>query len=265
MITDKIKYSFNRVRTFLGFARELGWVGMLRYRRERKVAGATLVKVQPRASRYPLWMRIGSSDHLPFTQIFVQREYQPLDQLDDVRLVLDCGANAGYASAYFLSRFPQAKVIAIEPDPGNFEILERNTRVYGQRIDCLQAGVWPYRAGLKLEEVPFRSGREWSRQVREIREGETADFPAIDIGALLAKSGYDRISILKMDIEGAETLVFSKNFESWIDRVDAIAVELHNDSQFGCATEAFLSAIEGRGFTVTTLSLIHISEPTRPY
>jgi hypothetical protein len=43
---------------------------------------------------------------------------------------------------------------------------------------------------------------------------------ATDIGTLLDRSGEQRISVLKVDIEGAERVVFVKNYESWLPKVD---------------------------------------------
>ncbi len=53
-----------------------------------------------------------------------------------------------------------------------------------------------------------------------------------------------------MDIEGAEAVVFGRNFESWIDKVDNIAIELHADSPFGDAHKAFFSAQKGRDLQI---------------
>ena len=68
--------------------------------------------------------------------IHVDLEYEPLDDLDDIRLVVDCGANVGYASAYFLSHFPQARVIAVEPDDQKFEALRRNLVIELHDEEC---------------------------------------------------------------------------------------------------------------------------------
>ena len=37
--------------------------------------------------------------------------------------ILDAGANAGYASVVLSQLFPKAKIIALEPDPANFEMV----------------------------------------------------------------------------------------------------------------------------------------------
>ena len=58
--------------------------------------------------------------------------------------------------------------------------------------------------------------------------------------------GQERISILKVDVEGAEAVIFSENYKSWREKVDAIAIELHDDLVFGNATQIFFNAIEGR-------------------
>jgi FkbM family methyltransferase len=205
-----------------------------------------LFALRSKAAARPLWCRAQSSDWGVFHQIFVVREYSCLDEVADPRLIIDCGANVGYSSAYFLSRFPTARVIAIEPDPGNFEMLERNLRPYRDRVQALRSAVWSHAAGLVLD-APYRDGREWARRVSECPRGETPDVMATDIGTLLKGAGANTISILKIDVEGAEATIFANNYESWIDRVDNLVVELHDE---GCA-DVFFHSIAHIPFTIS--------------
>lgn len=198
-------------------------------------------------ARFPLKCRPNTSDINVFDQIFVGREYRCLDTVADASLIIDCGANVGYSSAYFLSRFKNAYVIAIEPDPQNFAILRENLRPYGNRSEAICSAVWSHPASLALSEESFGDGREWSRTVRVAREGERPMMTAIDIGTLLSQSGHERISILKIDIEGAESVVFASNFDSWIGRVDNLVIELHSDE----CRAIFMKAIEGEGFLLS--------------
>jgi hypothetical protein len=55
---------------------------------------------------------------------------------------------------------------------------------------------------------------------------------------------------LKVDIGGAEAIVFGEN-TACRDKVEAIAIELHDDSSFGGGTGAFNAAIQGRGFGIS--------------
>jgi FkbM family methyltransferase len=202
-------------------------------------------------ARHALRCRPGTSDLEVFDQIFVEREYSCLDDLEHVGLIVDCGANVGFSAAYLLSRFPGSRLIAIEPDPGNYEVLRANLAPYGRSATLVRAAVWSHPTGLTSSSAPYRDGKEWSHQVRECLPGEDADVTAIDVGSILRQFPGERISILKMDIEGAEGIVFGANDRSWIDLVDNIAIELHDDSAFGNCSTVFREAISGRGFSVT--------------
>jgi FkbM family methyltransferase len=181
-----------------------------------------------RYARFPLKCRPNTTDHAVFFHMFVLREYKFLDSLSDPKLIIDCGAYVGYSCAYFLSRFPSAHIIAIEPDPHSFEILKDNLKPYTDRYRAICSAVWSRPRKLALAK-DFRDGREWSRSVREVSEGEESKLVATDIGALLQESGYGRISLLKIDREGAEADVFSSNYQNWIDKVDNIVIELHDE------------------------------------
>jgi FkbM family methyltransferase len=198
-----------------------------------------------RHAPHPLYCRAGTSDIDVFKHIFVVHEYSCLDLPGEPELIIDCGANAGYSSAYLLKRFPTAQVIAIEPDPGNYQSLVRNTRSFGERCVALQAGVWSKTCGLKFSEAPFGDGREWAVSVRETTDGEVPDVQSVDVGSLIEQAGNKRVSLLKVDIEGSEDAVFDGSHKQWIDRVDHIIIELHGEK----STRNYLDAVDAAGFT----------------
>jgi FkbM family methyltransferase len=177
---------------------------------------------------HPIWLRPYSSDADVFTQVFVSKQYSCIDSLRNPRLIFDCGANVGYASVYFLNLFPSARVIAIEPDPGNAAQCKRNLEPYGDRAVLIQAGLWPRRANLMVVRGEFADGREWATQVRECRDGEQPTVTGIDLNTLLEQYGDGgSIPLVKIDIEGAERYLFGGQASSWLRRVQNIAIELH--------------------------------------
>ena len=227
----------------------LGWSAAARYAvqraRMRLAPRPGEVRLYSKHALHPLLAREGTSDIDVYEQVFLWREYQCLDGVRDASLVVDCGANVGFSAAYFLSRFPAARAIAIEPDPGNFAQMEKNLAPYGERVEMLRTGIWSRPARLVMSSDPWGDGREWARTVREARPGEPGGMEAIDIGTVLARSGHERVSILKIDIEGAEKVVFGAPCP-WLARVDNIVIELHGRE---CA-DVFAKAIEGAGFDV---------------
>ena len=238
-----------RFRQYYKMISELGIWGALVYRFRRvslRFPGSTY-QLQPRHALHPLYLRQCSSDADVFQQIFIDLAYSPLFGLSDVQLVVDCGANVGYSSAFFLSHFPSCHVVAVEPDPDNFAMLQTNLLHYGRRVKLLHAGIWSHSTPLAISQGLYRDGRGWATQVRPCGSNEHADVEGIGIESLLLSSGFNRISLLKVDIEGAEAVLFREN-NDWLDKVDAIAIELHDDSQFGKASDVFQLAMRGRGF-----------------
>ena len=231
-------------------ARTIGPIAAYRY--SRAVSAAEAVKhdqaaiwLRPAPLMHPVKIRHGTSDLDVFRQIFCYPEYSCLDCLDNVGLILDCGANVGYSSAYFLSRYPHARVIAVEPDYGNYCAALENLAAYGERVTVVHAGVWSKPTSLQIREEQYRDGREWTFQVMEVPEGSEGALRGVDIPGLMKLAGDDVISLLKVDIEGAEAEVFSpdSNCRSWLEKVRAIAIEIHDDSVFGDCRRIFFDAI----------------------
>ena len=173
----------------------------------------------------------GSSDPDVFEQLFRDDELRFIEQLSNISTIVDLGANVGYASARFLSAFPNSTVIAVEPDPGNAIVCRVNLAPYGRRASLLEGGIWHTAGGLVLIRGAFRDGREWTTQVGPARDGETPDVIAYDIDSITRGP----IDLLKIDIEGSEAALFSANTR-WLDRVRNLCIETHG---FECERAVF--------------------------
>ena len=202
-------------------------------------------------AKQPLQIRSSSSDLQVLGQIFVHREYFHLDRVDrdSVGLIIDCGANVGYSSAYLLSHFPGSRVVAIEPDPSNYEMLRLNLQPYGDRVTIVQAAVWSHVTKLALRDPDYRDGQEWARQVRTSEDPSVANVDAIDLPTIIREYGAgDKVSILKMDIEGAECVVLHNCSSLWLDAIQILVIELHDDTDFGDAHAIFHTEISTQDF-----------------
>ncbi|MGY6522408.1 MAG: FkbM family methyltransferase [Mongoliitalea sp.] len=62
-----------------------------------------------------------------FQEIFLNREYF-FDSKTDKPKIIDCGANIGIAILYFKKIYPNAEIIAIEPNPYMFKFLIQNIK-----------------------------------------------------------------------------------------------------------------------------------------
>lgn len=205
----------------------------------------------------PVWCRYGTSDREAFVQVFIHQQYAVALCARNPEYIVDCGANVGYTSVYFLSRFPTAFVTAVEPDPGNYQMLTRNLAPYGHRAKTLHAAVWPSPANLMLERPSPGLGLEWATRVRESPSVEMADVPAVEVRDLLDAAPQGRIDILKMDIEGAEREIFAHDCSQWLHRIGMLIIELHGS----VCEEVFFRAIEGHSFNISTAGELTVLIP----
>ena len=221
--------------------RNLGLISLLRLQLQKHFgSNQEFQTLTCRRLLYPVYARRGSSDLAVFHQIFVSHEYRCLAGLTNPKLILDCGANVGYSAAYFLSRFPSCFVVAAEPDPENFKMLQRNLLPYDGRYSLIKAAVWPRADLLRFNKTFAGPGQEWARTVEPANGDAKDSIETIDIPGLIARSPYKRVSLLKVDIEGAERELFISEPHIWLELVDNIVIELHGE----LATQAFFDAID---------------------
>lgn len=182
----------------------------------------------------------GQSDVYIWNEVFCEQANDCVD-LETASWIIDAGANVGYTAIWFAERYPSSQVIAVEPDTENFEILCLNV-AHEPRIIPLRAAITPQGAprqvvvGGSINSSPCSLQTvDFDPTAPEVDESDVVD--AIDLGSLMDQFDIDRLDLLKMDIEGGEQAVFAACAD-WIDRVEAIIVEVHDRFVPGCS-EAF--------------------------
>ncbi len=190
--------------------------------------------------RAPVYLRARTSDLRVFQQVFVDGDHDVAPSVAP-RTIIDAGANVGFASVVFANRYPDARVIALEVDAENYAILQRNVAPY-PNVRAIKAGLWSHRAYLRITNP---AGEAWAFQVSETDESDADRIEALGIVDICTLCDFDRIDLLKIDIEGAEYEVFSRNADAWIDRVALIMIEIHDHVNPKCSA-AVEMATHGR-------------------
>lgn len=166
--------------------------------------------------------------------IFIEKAYEFKTQNLRPR-ILDCGANIGVTVRYWKHLYPDASVIAFEPDPEIFQILKNNVRSF-PGIELVQAAVWSSEG-----EISFIcEGREGGR-IEEVSTNQT-DYTTKTLPTKRLRDYLNEpIDLLKIDIEGAELAVL----EDCVDR-------LHNVQHLFVEHHSFLNQPQqlGRFFTL---------------
>lgn len=230
-----------RLATLHAHQKRLGTWGCLVWRAvtslDSRNAAPKTVRMPCRQLKHPIKLRTGGSSDLDvFGQLIFRDELAFLNDLSDVQTMIDLGANIGLSSALVLSRFPRARVVAVEPDPENFRMMEQNLTLYGRdRVRLLQGAVWSKSGQVALDNT-FGDKREWAVAVKAGN-----GVRAYSLDEILSGEPSRPIDLLKIDIEGSEKELFSGD-TSWLSRIRNLCIELHGaacEKAFRSGTTAY--------------------------
>ena len=184
-------------------------------------------------------LRLGTSDLKVFREI--EKGEYAFGLPFSPKVIADAGANIGITSILFATRFPEAKVIAIEAEKSNFDILERNVRAYPSIVP-VHAALWNHDGVIVISQPDATTGAagNWAFVARD--EGDGDRVRAVTFATLMKELNIPAFDLVKIDIEGAEQEVFKD--VGWLDGVKALMIELHDRYRPGC-TAAVEPALAG--------------------
>lgn len=199
----------------------------------------------------PLRLFAPSRDELRhlFDEIFIHEEYLlPLGpDAGSTPVILDCGANIGFATLYLKLHHPGARITSFEPNPACFALLQRHIAENRlAEVTALQAACGPGEGEISFFSSPgfsptgsihaSRGGGAQEIKVRLVRLSDHITSP---------------VDLLKLDIEGAEQGVLDDLVSSGkIASIRRMVIEYHH--RIGGSAPAlgtFLRQIEDAGFT----------------
>jgi FkbM family methyltransferase len=166
-----------------------------------------------RGSDVRIFVRHSTGDLTTLHEVLAERQYEPPPTLADgaPTCVADLGANIGLFSAWVMSRYPGARIVAFEPDPGNALVLEACIAANGNRAEVIRAAATPSDGELHFQAGALAASRQVDdggivvRAVDAFPYLRDADFVKIDIEggewALLADPRFASLSASRVVVE----------------------------------------------------------------
>jgi FkbM family methyltransferase len=153
-------------------------------------------------------------------EIFRQQVYL-FRAKSSVPFIIDAGANIGLSIIYFKLLYPESSIVAYEPDPLVFELLQKNvSTVAFTRIDLRNVAAWVEDTTLTFYKEGSLAG---STEVDFSRKNDTCSVRAERLKNVIQSRQVD---FLKLDIEGAENKVLF-DIENELRNVDRLFFEYH--------------------------------------
>lgn len=169
--------------------------------------------------------------------------------------VIDVGANVGIFSLRLLALKPDATVVAYEPMPSNFEVLQRNAEINPQACDNFRVFQRAVTGGSDFEQtIYFNPEKSFTPTASLIESFDSSNRESIQVktdslDSIVAEHGMDRIHLLKLDCEGSEFDILDGASPKLIARIDIIVMEVHESGKNTIAR--MKSNLETMGFSVT--------------
>ncbi len=168
--------------------------------------------------------------------------------------ILDCGANVGLASLFFLRMYPRARITAFEADPALFAMLNTNLQANGARaVEARHAAVWTSTGSLTFQCEGSDSGMIAS--LPGAIAGTSTAVPSLRLRDVIDEGPID---LLKLDIEGAEDAVLA-DCEPVLHRVNAIVMDLHEFDPSVRQAPRVLALLARAGFSYAVDELVPLT------
>ena len=175
-----------------------------------------------------LFARKGTSDENTWRDVFnAGRTYHRPPLGLKAKVIFDLGAYVGYTAWDLSQLYPEAEIYAIEPDPQNFDLMNKN--LYGNCKVYATCG-----AIANFDGVGILTGEHFNAKKITIGDGYV-DVYTLDtfVGSL------EKIDYIKFDIEGSERQVF-KIGGKWPSKTKCLTVELHEGyTKAECAEDLY--------------------------
>lgn len=166
-------------------------------------------------------------------------------------VIYDCGANIGLSTLYFGRNYPGAKIVAFEPDNKIFRLLQSNVESNKLlNVSMINKAAWIHDDGVGFFSEGADGGSISQHSDEIVESVRLRDF-------LLAE---DKIDLLKIDIEGAETDVILDCTDQ-LYKVDNVFIEYHSFRNSPQKLSKLLGALEGQGFRYLLQSTSKINKP----
>jgi hypothetical protein len=253
-------YKFNKIKTAITLIKKVkNWPEVLStgYKKKYIPNQISILKLR---SGLELAYRPGTSDWNTILEILVAGEYdlsiQYIIQKKKPALVYDLGANIGIFSFIAWSSAPDVTVYSFEPAPPNQDIFNKNIKLN------MDSNVF-----VKLHNMAISgesSNVEWSYD--DLKPASSSLYIEGPIKYSVKIKSFEEIvnlasatiDLLKMDIEGSEYDILKKTPKEVWNKINAIALEIHDDPSGVQSREEFLTHMKHLGYKILQGSYISI-------
>ncbi|MDD3101826.1 MAG: FkbM family methyltransferase [Patescibacteria group bacterium] len=192
-------------------------------------------------------------DKSVFNEIFKFEEYRKAkEKIKQAAMpIIDVGAHIGLFIFYCRSFNPRVKIYAFEPEKNNLEILKQNiSENQLSNIEIVEAAMAEKSGQGKLILMPDNHNHFLANGNELTGEQKNQEIKTFSLADFCEQKKIKKISLLKMDIEGAEYRLINSFSSADFARVESIILEYHENK--GNHHQILENHLREKGFGVQT-------------
>lgn len=185
---------------------------------------------------------LATTDYGVAWEVFWRGCYECPESLQEVRRIVDLGANVGYSCLFWCTQYPESHVIAFEPHPVHLNAIDWHLTENGLRN---RVEVVPAAAGTKAQSMYLNDAGSSSTVTDRPIRPVAYPVDVQDVFRTLTPAGA--IDILKIDIEGGEySLLADPRFGEL--NVRALVVEWHKKPEYPDGRAWCMARLQALGY-----------------
>jgi FkbM family methyltransferase len=178
------------------------------------------------------------------TEVYSHRMPLPLPARPTI---LDIGANVGSFSAFAAARYSDARIVAFEPDPRNFMMLEHNSNLNPGRFEIVNAAVSD-RSGEGIFIGGDSDRHTTGGHLVTQASGAHQKVEVISLTDAFSRFAIGRCDLLKLDCEGAEFGIVYNSPDDVLARISQMVIEVHRGVAPGHSQADLAYFLNRKGF-----------------
>jgi len=221
------------------YRKQINRIGLKQFFKYYYPFGKKIVSIK--IGKHSLFVRKNSSDLKVAIKCLAEKEFVLLSRIfsqDHNGIIIDAGANIGASVLALSDYYPNAKIIAIEPERNNLSILKKNLKDH-YNVEIIDKAL-----ASKSGNLVYLHDRGTGRHGFTIAKSDnpnsssmaTDEVKTINLESLV--KDISKVSILKIDIEGGENDLFINDSKT-LNKVKIIFVELHDRIVRDCSNNFF--------------------------
>lgn len=171
--------------------------------------------------------------HHEFKEIFMENAYSIglKKPVQEGSVIIDIGANVGFFSLFAAAKYKGCRILSYEPIKTNFDQLLKNKKLNATiEMSCFNEAVCGHKGSIKIffdQNDSFSTSASILEDVNNENGDGFEEVPCLTLKDVFDKNKIDNCGLIKIDCEGAEYDILYNTPQDVFDKIDQMALELH--------------------------------------